>query len=209
MAKKTRAEIDIERKLAEVGDDAERADVLARASRFKRSWMELAEGLTGVVRHEAFQRWGFPSFEEYCGKELHLRKGTAEKLVSSFGYLAEHAPQVLDRDGLAEPIPPPDTVAALSRLRGSGEVDPRLFDAIQSEALGSEMSPSSLARRFKEALAGPDAGGEPEPSRKAQAMLSLARRLAELLPEVGDLPDRLATEVEAQLGRLIEFLSAH
>jgi len=209
MAKKTQAEIDIEKKLAAVGEDAERADVLSRASRFKRSWVELGEGLASVLRHEAHQRWGYPSFEDYCGKELHLRKGTAEKLVSSFGYLTEHAPQVLGRDGVSEPIPPPDTMAALSRIRQSGEVDPRLLDAIEGEALGSEMSASSLARRFKEALAAPDGGAEPEGGRKVQAMISLARRLSELLPEIGELPDHLASEVEAQLGRLIEYLSAH
>jgi hypothetical protein len=207
MAKRTRAEQDIERRIESHGDDRERVDVLARAAKFKRSWVELAEGLIRVrdtARHEG---WGFGSFVDYCQKELHLRKATAEKLTASFGYLTEHAPEVLRRDGLTQNIPQPETVQALAKARQGEQVPDQLFRAIQDDALASDLSPASLARRFKEAIGG---GGEDavEGQRKhVDRAVTLARRLADLLADLDPrLPGDLAADVEEQLGRLISFL---
>jgi hypothetical protein len=206
MAKQSRAEQDIRRRMQECADDPERVEVLQRAGRFKRSWLELGEALSDVRGRSAHERWGFGTFVEYCRAELHLRKATADKLTASFGYLTEHAPHILTRDGVTEQIPQPDTVVALARARDAAGLPGKMFEAIQADAFSDDMSPSSLARKFKEAI-GADDDAEQGEGRKAQRAVTLARRLADLLADMQrSLPNTLAADVEEQLGRLITYL---
>src|SRR5258706_12847144 len=83
--------------------DPERADMIARVRRFKASWFELGEALTDMKRTEEFKRWGFPNFEDYCRRELHLKRETADKLTGSFIFLRAKAPEGLARDGRTAP----------------------------------------------------------------------------------------------------------
>lgn len=210
MAKRSQAEQDIARRMEAHQDDPKRSDVLGRAARFKRSWVELAEGLNEVRDQDRWTRWGFGSFLEYCKKELHLRRATADKLTASYGYLTQYAPDVLRRDGVQAPIPQADTVQALARAREDKELPDQMFSAIQADALESDLSPATLARRFKEALAGQGEGkgeGEGEGPKQVDRVVRLARRLADILPDLAPrVPDELAADVEEQLGRLIRFL---
>lgn len=206
MAKRSQAEQDIARRMEAHRDDPKRSEVLGRAARFKRSWVELAEALHDVRDQDRWSGWGFGSFLEYCKKELHLRRATADKLTASFGYLTQYAPDVLKRDGVQAPIPQADTVQALARAREGSEVPERMFSAIQDDALESDLSPATLARRFKEALAS-QGGGEAEGPKQLDRVVRLARRLADILPDLAPrVPDELAADVEEQLGRLIRFL---
>ncbi len=207
MAKQSQAEKDIERRMQDHAGDSERVDVLERAGRFKRSWVELGEVLADVRNRDSFDRWGFSSFGEYCRAELHLRKATADKLTASFGYLTQHAPHILKRDGVSEQIPHPDTVAALAKARDTKGLPGQMFDAIQADVFSEDVSPSSLARKFKEAVGETETKQQGE-IRKAQRAETLARRLADLLADLqGSLPNTLAADVEEQLGRLISYLN--
>ncbi|MFH2009548.1 MAG: hypothetical protein ABI333_23345 [bacterium] len=207
MAKQSRTENDIRRRMDDHADDPERVEVLSRAGQFKRSWVELGEVLSSVRSGEAFERWGFATFAEYCRRELHIRKATAEKLTTSFGYLNEHAPHILKRDGVQEPIPQPDTVHALARARETDAVPDSMFSSIQADAFSSDVSPSSLARKFREAMAEPETQEQAE-GHRTQRAVSLARKLADLLADMHrSLPNTLAADVEEQLGRLISYLN--
>jgi len=207
MAKRSRAEQDIQRRMADHADDPERVDVLERAGRFKRSWVELGEVLADVRGRDSYDRWGFSSFNEYCRAELHLRKATADKLTASFGYLTEHAPHILKRDGVTEQIPHPDTVSALAKARETKGLPGQMFEAIQADVFSQDVSPSSLARKFKEAIGESETKQQGE-GRKAQRAVTLARRLADLLADLQrSLPNTLAADVEEQLGRLISYLN--
>ena len=73
-------------------NDPERAEVLARARRFKASWIELAESLSDVRRSGRWRDWGYDSFEAYAKGELHIRQETADKLTGSYGFLKRRAP---------------------------------------------------------------------------------------------------------------------
>lgn len=206
MAKQSRAEQDIQRRMQDHADDPERVDVLERAGRFKRSWVELGEVLADVRGRDSYDRWGFSTFNEYCLAELHLRKATADKLTASFGYLTEHAPHILKRDGVTELIPHPDTVSALAKARQTKGLPGQMFEAIQADVFSQDVSPSSLARKFKEAI-GESETKQQGDGRKAQRAVTLARRLADLLADLQrSLPDTLAADVEEQLGRLITYL---
>jgi len=207
MAKRSQVEQDIERRMQDHANDPERVDLLARAGRFKRSWVELGEGLANVRGQDSYDRWGFGSFDEYCRAELHLRKATADKLTASFGYLSQHAPHILKRDGVTEQIPHHDTIAALAKARESKGLPGQMFEAIQADVFSEDVSPSSLARKFKEAIGESDTKQQGE-TKKAQRAEALARRLADLLADLqGSLPNTLAADVEEQLGRLISYLS--
>ncbi|MEZ4249782.1 MAG: hypothetical protein R3B99_16250 [Polyangiales bacterium] len=102
------------------GADRLRLEIVRRARNFKRSWVEMAEALTRVRAAQVYLEWGYPDFETYCHTELMLTKGTVEKLTGSYAVVREHAPQVLDRDGLAQPIPNLDAVEYFAKaLRGN------------------------------------------------------------------------------------------
>src|SRR5262249_39235295 len=66
--------------------DPERADMIARVRRFKASWFELGSALTEMRRTERFKEWGFANFEDYCRRELHLKRETADKLTGSYAF---------------------------------------------------------------------------------------------------------------------------
>src|ERR1019366_6717942 len=100
-------------------DDPERAELLARARRFKASWIELAEALTAVKRSNAWRNWGYDSFEAYAKGEVKNRQGTADKLPGSYTFLKRRAPGVLERDALREPIPSYQAVDFLRRAEAS------------------------------------------------------------------------------------------
>src|SRR3954463_10406823 len=89
----------------EHADDPERVELLARARRFKSSWIELAEALNEVRRGTRWKRWGYGSFEEYARRELHLKQETVDKLTGSYSFLKAKAPEVLSRNAVADKIP--------------------------------------------------------------------------------------------------------
>ena len=97
-------------------DDPERAELLRRTRRFKSSWIELAEALTGARRANRWRDWGYGSFEEYTQKELHLRQETVDKLTGSYSFLQRRAPAVLARDGVAAPLPSYQAIDFLRRV---------------------------------------------------------------------------------------------
>ena len=117
------------------GDDPERAEVIARARRFKASWLELAEVLTGVKRSGRWKDWGYESFEAYTKGELHIRPETAEKLTGSYAFLKRRAPAVITRDGITEPIPSYQAVDFLRRAEASDAAPRDAVEAIRRRVL--------------------------------------------------------------------------
>jgi hypothetical protein len=100
------------------GGDAARVDIVRRAQRFKRSWLELAEGLTALRKSRRYEKWGYSELSEYCQKELHIKAATLDKLMLSYGALRQHAPEVLRRDGVSREIPSLEAVDYFSRAIG-------------------------------------------------------------------------------------------
>jgi hypothetical protein len=70
--------------LEKTGGDAQRLEVVRRAQKFKRSWIELAEALTKVRATKGYARWGFEDFYDYCARELTLKRATVDKLTLSY-----------------------------------------------------------------------------------------------------------------------------
>jgi hypothetical protein len=201
MRTKTDAEMaDAEREWAE--NDPERADMLARARRFKSSWLELAEALTRVRRSGQWQKWGYETFEAYAKTELHLRPETVEKLTGSFAFLQRRAPEVLIRDGMKRSIPSYQSVDFLRRAEESEGAPPSVVEGIRKRVL-EEAAP--VPREMKEQVFPIDEATRKQ--RDVAALKNVATRLRELLGETRVVPRKTASEVATALDQLLEALA--
>lgn len=71
----------------EIDPNSFRFQVLTTGQEFKASWVELGEIMTKVASEKMYLKWGFKSFEEYCHKEIGLKKNTAIKLTNAWFFL--------------------------------------------------------------------------------------------------------------------------
>jgi hypothetical protein len=188
-------------------DDPERADMIARARRFKAGWYELAEALTETRRRERFKAWGFQSFEDYCRRELHLKPDTVAKLTGSFAFLRKRAPEVLARDGRTAPIPSYQAVDFWRRAEEEQLAPAETIEEIRTRVLDEAAPASALSRAYRTVVFPVD-DGEEERRRRA-ALRSTAGKLLDLLGparEEGMVPRPLADELEEPLARLRDLL---
>lgn len=209
----TKTDRQMEDAMLAAADDPERVDVLAKARNFKRTWIELAEALTGIYERESWVRWGFESFEDYCRKELHIKKGTVAKLLGSFRFMRAAAPKVLERalDSDQIPggvhIPNLQAVDFAARAAERGAIDEETMGEIHQAVFVDGADAPTLSRRFKE-VAFPVDDSERKDKLRTQ-LNSAARRLAGLLAEPdAPVPHNVAIAVEESLGQLLDALDA-
>jgi hypothetical protein len=188
----------------EHADDPERADLIARARRFKASWIELAEALSEVRRNGRWKRWGHDTFDDYARRELHLRQETVDKLTGSFLFLQRRAPEVLRRDGVSAPIPSYQSVDFLRRAEEREEAPRETVAELRREVIDDGASLPTISRKYREVVFPLDESERAE--RDAAALRAATRRLRDLLGDTRAVPRRLATEVAAALDRLLEEL---
>ena len=212
--------------LERTNGDPKRIEAVRRAQNFRRSWIDLAEILCQVRARNLHEKWGYTDFYDYATDELTLKRATVDKLTISYNTLERHAPQVLERDGVATKIPDYDaleyyhrTVGELEavtesdeeaanedpeRPRRRGRVpqlpSPELRQEFE-EAVFNEGQPlGELRRRFDQHFFPKPKGAEElERIKRANAT---ARKLAELLAEIDGLPETLVRKLEAELGKL-------
>jgi hypothetical protein len=215
--------------LEKTGGDAQRLEVVRRTQKFKRSWIELAEALTKVRATKGYARWGFEDFYDYCSRELTLKRATVDKLTISYNTIQQHAPEVLEWDGVAKAIPSYDAVDYFSRAVGppanetelepdadeagsrkgarkgqSAPRDPELVREMKAAVFDEGQPVAELRKRFDPVLHPRPKGAERlELLTKASAC---ARKLAELLPDIEGLPDKRVRKLEEELGALRENL---
>jgi vacuolar-type H+-ATPase subunit I/STV1 len=212
--------------LERTGGDPKRIEAVRRAQGFRRSWVDLAEILCQVRARNLHEKWGYSDFYEYAQDELTLKRGTVDKLTVSYNTLERHAPQVLQRDGVATKIPDYDALEYYHRTVGELEaVSPADEEAANDdperpvrrgrvpqlptpelrqefeEAVFNEGQPlGELRRRFDQHFyPRPKGAEELDRIRKASAT---ARKLAELLTEIEGLSEGLVRKLEAEIGKL-------
>lgn len=204
----TKTDRQMEDHMLAVADDPMRADTLQKARAFKRTWLELAEALTRVQAQKMFERWGYPDFDAYCRKELHLRGATVAKLLGSYRFLETSAPRVIERareDPFEAPIPTLPAVEFVQKATERAAADPETLQTIQRVAFEEGLDAPVLARRFKDVAFPETETDRREKSRSAIA--ATARRLTTLLAEpVSPVPKKLAIRVEELVGELLESI---
>lgn len=202
----TKTDRQMEDRMHAVAGDPERADTLAKARSFKRTWLELAEALASVQHKGSWQRWGFSDFDAYCRGELHLRSSTVAKLLGSFRFLETSAPKVLDRVRRDEgPAPSMNAVDYVAKATERGAADEETLQTMRRAAFDEGLEAPLLARRFRD-VAFPEEDSDKK-ERLRQTILATARKLASLLAEDGaPVPKRVAANVEEAVGALLEAM---
>jgi hypothetical protein len=186
-------------------DDPERAELVRRARRFKASWIELAEALTDARRGGRWKDWGYSTFEEYTGKELHLRPETVDKLTGSYSFLQRRAPAVLSRDGLAAPVPSYQAIDFLRRAEEQGGPE-EAVEAIRRKVIDEAVPLPQVAREYKDVVFPID--DKTRMKRDVAGIRNVAKRLRELLGETRAVPKKVAADVTESLDHLLESLGA-
>lgn len=174
--------------LREKGETGLRLRAVETARQFKRSWLEMARVILEVRNRRSYESWGYPDVYAYCLEELRIKRPTVEKLVLSYSTISEHAPKVLNYDGVAQPIPSVDSVDYLAKaLRerdteedGSGLPSEDVIAELK-QAIFEEGAPvQSLRKRF-DPIIHPKSEAEIERDAIKKALGALRRLEATLL----------------------------
>jgi hypothetical protein len=182
-------------------DDPERVDLIARARRFKASWIELAEALTHAKRGGRWRDWGFDSFEAYARNELRLKQETVDKLTGSYSFLQRRAPAVLTRDALREAVPSYQAVDFLRRAEAQDGAPREAVEAIRKRVLEEAAPVAAVSRAYKDVVFPVDE--DTLRARDVAGVRNVAKRLRELLAETRAVPRKLAGEVAGALDELL------
>ena len=212
--------------LERTGGDPKRIEAVRRAQGFRRSWVDLAEILVQVRSRKLYTKWGYDDFYTYAQDELTLKRATVDKLTISYSTLERHAPQVLERDGVATQIPSYESLDYYHRTLG--ELDAQPADEEEEAANDDPTRPRrgrvpqlpgpELRQEFEDAVFNegqplvelrkrfdphffpkPKGADDLDRIKKANAT---ARKLIELLAEIDDLPEAQVRKLEAELGKL-------
>lgn len=194
------------------GGDPARVDIVRRAQRFKRSWVELAEGLTALRKNRRYEKWGYSDLADYCQKELHIKPGTVDKLVLSYGTLREHAPEVLRRDGVSREIPSLEVVDYFSRAVGSDadrassnrkrlDAPREVLDELRNAIFDEGRSLGELRKRFDPILRPKSA--EEDASDQLRKLKSMAEKLSEAVQNTDGLSEKRVGRVLAVMEALV------
>ena len=210
MQAKTKSLQAIESKLTEVEEGSLRHRVLLSARSFKTSWIELARCLHVVRSDKMYKSWGFLTFEGYCSKEVGIRRATASKLLLSYRYLEEEAPDFLRAENLSpEKVPSPDAIGVLRRARKSGVLSEADLQVLRGDVLVEGKDHRDVYSRFKslKEAADPEAAGRERRARHLGRLIASLRSVrkegeilkvvpASILKAIDGLIERLSREVE-------------
>ena len=207
----TKTDRQMEDHMHAVAGDPVRADTLQKARAFKRTWIELADALTKVQSKRSWEGWGYPDFDTYCRKELHLRGATVQKLLGSYRFLETSAPRVIERardvepEDLSTPIPSLPAVEFVQKATERGVADAETLETIKRVAFEEGADAPMLLKQFKN-VAFPETERERREKLRAN-IANAARKLSTLIAEEGSPVDKkLAIRVEEMVGELLESI---
>ncbi len=191
---KSGAELHIEQIMQQLSPDSERYQALDSAKRFKSSWVELGERLAAVRQGNRFREWGYDAFEDYCSREIRIRKATADKLLLAYHYLEKSEPELLARKKELKPLPDYRSVDLLRQAREEKNFTEEHYADLRKAIIEEERSHPTVLKMFKETAAITDPQ-EDDPALHYRACLQAARRLEIALRSVEDLPEGAAGPV--------------
>ncbi len=201
LSEKTKGSQHIEQLMQQLPPDSERYQVLATVKQFKSSWVELGEWLARVSNSRRFAEWGFATFEEYCTREVRIRRQTAEKLLLAFRFLERREPGLLERRA-GRPLPDYRSVDLLRQADEQEHFSMADYSELRQAVIEEERSHPALARQFRDMAH----GHRPELKTRHQNRNALlaAKRLSTSLEEIADVPLQLVRAVS----QLVDFLEA-
>lgn len=198
---KSKAELAIEEIMRQLDPASERYRILETAKRFKSTWVELGEQLVQINTSGKFRDWGYEQFEDYCSKEVRIKKPTAQKLTLAYHFMEKEEPELLARRTELKPLPDFRSVDLLRQARDEKGFSEEEYAELRKAVVEEDRSHPTVLKKFKEV----SAVRCPEPSDPTKALrsaLGAARRLETLIEEVPDVPD----ELFSSLARLVAYL---
>jgi hypothetical protein len=184
-------------------EDAFRVRVRTAARALKSSWTDLARLLTRVRDEGLWEGWGFPNFESYCTRELHVRKATALKLTRSWSFLARHERDLGSESDSTQPAPAFEVVEVLAGAEERGALSAEDYRSIRDSIWDEERPVAAVRRELNERFP-PPPPERPPTQVHLERLARTARRLAEELRACRGVPssvrshaDALAAEVES------------
>lgn len=184
-----------------------REDLLRCTKAFRSGWHELARALVDCQQSKAFEAWGFSSFQEYYRKELKLKTPTVTKLVGSYSYLRQVAPEALQRNGVSEPLPTPEAVDYLRETAercGRGEVDVEVLDNLRQAVIEENLPLAKVKERFRGALTTESDRKSEEVKRQRQAIKAATSLLHGFSALADAVPESVIRGAEEALAALID-----
>ena len=194
----------LDARIGELPEGSLRRKVLESARRFKASWVDLGRMLAQVRREEAWRGWGHESFEDYCTKELFLRRATAEKLALSYGFLERHEPE-LARARDVRSAPPFEVIEVLSRAEAAGRMDGKTWSQLRNGVMDGEAGRADVNRATAERFGPTPRAPASTPEERVARIAGAARRLAEACEGDKEIPAalrRAARDLADALDRL-------
>lgn len=190
-AAKTKGELIIEQLMRELDPSSPRYMVLATARQFKSSWVELGEQLMKVKNQAEFQGWGYESFDDYCSKEIRIRKETARKLTLAYRYLEQEEPELISAERRMQPLPDYRAIDLLRQAREEQGFSDDEYAQLRESVIENERSLPTVQKQFRE-VAHMHNPPEIDPLKEVRSALATARRLNNQLEEMeGFSPDLL------------------
>jgi hypothetical protein len=186
-APKTAAESHIETLMEQLEPGSDRYRVLDVARRFKSSWVELGEELLRVNQGSLYQHWGYASFEEYCQKEIRIRKPTAQKLTRAYRFISKEEPQLLAEKSPLTSVPDYRSIDLLRQAREEHEFSEEDYATLRQTVIDQERSHPTAVKCFKSLAPEPEPDGK-ERLRLYKKALSAARRLSDAVEQMNDVP---------------------
>jgi hypothetical protein len=189
---KTKGELVIEQIMQALDPASERYQILATAKVFKSSWVELGEKLLQVQRATLFKDWGYDSFEDYCSREVRIKKPTAEKLTLAYRFLEKEEPALLARHTELKPIPDYRSCDLLRQAREEAKVTDEDYAALRRAVIDEERSLPTVRKQFREMTA-----EAPNDEQQLKSALAAVRRLEGTLQNLPDLPNSYLDNLQA------------
>lgn len=195
----------IERIMEELDPSSERFQVLETAKRFKSSWVELGDRLLAVSSRSLYRDWGYGSFEDYCTKEIRIKKETAEKLTLAYRFMEKHEPELMARRQEPRPLPDYRSIDLLRQAREEKGFSDEEYADLRKRVIEEERSHPTVLKQFREVARSRE---EPvsDPSVQLKAALGAARRLDTALRGVEDISADYREMVENLITHLEEEL---
>ncbi len=191
----------IENIMKELDPGSDRYQVLDTARRFKSSWVELGQQLLHVNHDRLYQGWGYENFEDYCAKEIRIKKPTAQKLTQAYRFLEKDEPQLLARQTELKPLPDYRSVDLLRQAREEKAFTDEEYAELRNAVVEEERSHPTVLKRFKE-VASSKEPPQDNPLPQIKSGLSAARRLQTTLFDLPGIPE----DYPEQLERIISYL---
>ena len=194
----TKGQAVMSEKAAELAPGSLRHQVLQTAQRFKTSWVELGSLLVRVRNEGAWEEWGFKTFEDYCSKELRIKRQMALKLTNSYAFLARHEKSLFDTEKPPAPeqdAPPFEVVSVLAGAEQRGQLSDKDYKELR-EKIWSEEQPKEIAKELAQRYPEPPKA-PPPPDLVLRRLALAARKLAADLRGCKRVPDAVAGRAEA------------